>query len=92
MTPEQMKLLRVVATAILEAIRAAGPSGAPAGVVYASLMTYGCTLSQFQSMMAGLERTGFVRRDPNHHLYFVASRGEALLNGLPGKAPDGATT
>ena len=79
MTSDQMKLLRVVVTAILEAIHASGPSGAPAGVLYAALMAYGCTLQQFQSVMGSLERIGLVRRDGL--LYFVSSRGEAMLTG-----------
>lgn len=80
MTPEQMKLVRIVVTAILDAIHAAGPSGAPAGVLYAGLMvTIGCTLSEFQSAMGSLERTGLVRRDG--YLYFLSSRGEAVLSG-----------
>jgi hypothetical protein len=80
MTPEQMKLFRIIVTAILEAIHAAGPSGAPAGVLYAALMTTcGWTLSQFESAMGGLVRSGLVRRDG--YLYFLSSAGEAVLTG-----------
>jgi hypothetical protein len=78
MTPEQMKLLRIAVTAILEAIQATGDSGAPAGVLYAALMAYGCTHSQFESVMGSLEHMGLVRRDG--FLYYLASRGEAMLN------------
>jgi hypothetical protein len=50
-------------------VRAAGSLGAPGGVIYAALMGQGCTLSQFESLMAGLVRAGKLRRDGD--LYFV---------------------
>lgn len=41
----------------------AGALGAPAGHLYAAMMTGGCSLSQFQQIMGGLERAGFVARE-----------------------------
>ena len=70
MTPEQAAALQAVVAAILDAIRAAGPTGAPAGVLYAALMAQGCTLNQFESLMGALCRAGKVRQ--NGHLYTVA--------------------
>lgn len=71
MTPtrEQVDALRGVLDAILDAVTASGPTGAPGGVIYAALMGQGCSLSQYQSMMAGLVSLGLLRRDGD--LYFA---------------------
>lgn len=53
-------ILLKIADAIIEAIRAAGPLGCPAGVLYAALMPHGCSLAQFESIMAGLIAAGKV--------------------------------
>lgn len=67
---EAVAAMRLIASIIEEAIAAAGPTGAPAGVIYAGLMPAGCTLRQFNSIMAGMERAGRVRREGD--LYFRA--------------------
>ena len=54
MTNEQIKALRAVANAIIETVSLAGPLGAPGGHLYAALMASGCTLNQFEQIMAGL--------------------------------------
>jgi hypothetical protein len=69
LTPEQIKAIRAVCDAVLDAVRAGGSLGAPGGVIYAALMGQGCTLSQFESPMAGLVRAGKLCRDGD--LYFV---------------------
>ena len=71
LTSEQRNALAVVVDAVLDAVKAAGSVGAPGGVLYAGLMTYGCTHSQFVSLMGALVRAGKLRQDGN--LYFVAS-------------------
>jgi hypothetical protein len=63
LTPQQAAALRAIVAAVLDAIGAAGPMGAPAGTLYAALMSQGCTKSQFDSLMGALERAGKVRRD-----------------------------
>lgn len=70
LTDVQRAALAVIVTATIDAVKAAAPHGAPGGVLYAALMTQGCTLSQFESLMSALERTGKVRRDGD--LYFPA--------------------
>lgn len=70
MTPEQIAALRAILDAILEAVKAAGPHGAPGGVIYSALMASGCSLSQYQSFMAGLVRAGKLRQEGQ--LYFIA--------------------
>ena len=69
LTPEQIRALRAICDAVVDEVRAGGSLGAPGGVIYAALMGQGCTLSQFESLMAGLVRGGKLRRDGD--LYFV---------------------
>ena len=67
-TPEQRAALNAVADAICEAVRATGAHGAPGGHIYAGLMSSGCTLSQYTSIMGILVRNGRLRREGE--LYF----------------------
>lgn len=62
-SPQQAAALRLIVSAVLDAIRAAGPTGAPGGVLYAACQAHGATLSQFESLMRALERAGKVERD-----------------------------
>jgi hypothetical protein len=63
MTQTHIQALRAIAASIQEAIEVAGPNGAPGGILYAALMSAGCSLNQFQQIMSGLERAGYVARD-----------------------------
>jgi hypothetical protein len=63
MTAQQVKLLRMVADAILCTVREAGPTGAPGGVIYAALMAQGCSLHQYEQIMGGLVAAGMLTRD-----------------------------
>jgi hypothetical protein len=69
-TEQQLQLLRMVATAIIQTVRDAGPLGAPGGVIFAALSAQGCTLSQYQSLISGLVQAGKLARDGD--LYRVA--------------------
>ncbi len=70
MTKEQQILAAdMIVDAILEAIKAGGSQGAPAGVMYAALMGF-MSLEQFEDIMTALVRTGKVRKQG--HLYFYA--------------------
>ena len=60
MTQQQLEAIRRIAGAIVETAREAGPLGAPSGVVYAALMTHGCTLDQYNQFIAGLEKAGLI--------------------------------
>lgn len=62
LTQAQAAALRAIVDAVVDAVRAAGPLGAPGGHLYAALMAQGCTLSQFESLMGALVRTGKVTR------------------------------
>ncbi len=69
MTNEQITALRQIAAAIIAAVRAAGPLGAPGGVMYAALMAQGCTLNQFEQIMGGMVRAGkLTKRGDCYHL------------------------
>jgi hypothetical protein len=70
MTQAQIKLLRMIADAIIDSVKAAGPLGAPGGVIYAALMAQGCTLAQYEQLMAGLVQAGKLTRHGD--LYRVA--------------------
>jgi hypothetical protein len=69
MTDQQNQALSQVLAAILDAIKGAGPLGAPGGALYAALMGHGCTLEQFETLMGVLLRMGKVRKSGD--LYFV---------------------
>ena len=69
MTTAQIQAVRQIVNAIVEAIKAAGPLGAPGGVLYAGLMTQGCSLSQFESLMTGIVKSGMiVKRGECYHI------------------------
>jgi hypothetical protein len=70
MTAQEIAAIRMVAEAIEDAVKAAGPLGAPGGVIYAALMAHGVTLDQYNQLMSGLVRAGRLTRDG--HLYHVA--------------------
>ena len=70
MTQAQIQLLRMIADAVIDSVKAAGPLGAPGGVIYAALMAHGCTLGQFEQIMSALVATGKLTRDG--HLCRVA--------------------
>jgi hypothetical protein len=69
LNPAQIAALRQIAAAVVEAVREAGPMGAPGGHLYAALMAQGCTLSQFESLMGALVRTGkLTKRGQCYHV------------------------
>ncbi len=63
------QLAEVIAT-LIEAVKAGGSRGVPAGHMYAMLMSK-VTLEQFQKLMDMTVRTGMVRH-ANHCYYYVA--------------------
>lgn len=60
---EQIEALRRVCDAIIEAVKLAGDFGAPGGHLYAALMGQGCSLHQFEQLMAGLVKAGKLRKE-----------------------------
>jgi len=71
MTSSQIAAIRAIADAIVDAVKAAGPTGAPGGVLYAALMAQGCTYNQFTSLMSALVSAGKLTKDG--HVYHVAA-------------------
>jgi hypothetical protein len=63
MTSQQIAAIRAVCDAIVDAVQAAGPLGAPGGVIYAALMAHGVSLDQYNQLMSGLVRVGKLTRD-----------------------------
>jgi hypothetical protein len=64
-----MLALKAIADAFLEAVAAAGETGAPAGVMFAAC-SHWVTLTQFEQVLAGLVAAKKLRRDG--HRYFIA--------------------
>jgi len=67
MTAEQKLALKTILDIVLLTIKEAGKDGAPAGPMYAALMSI-MSLDQFEAIMAGLAQTGRVRKQG--HVYF----------------------
>jgi hypothetical protein len=69
MTPaENFNLEAAVVMAVAETIRETSPT--PAGVLYAGLMTHGCTFEQFASIIQALKNAKLVT-ESNHLLTWV---------------------
>jgi hypothetical protein len=62
MTAAQLKTLGLVMQTVLEAVKEGGELGVPGGHLYAALMTQGCTLHQFETLMSALIRTGKIEK------------------------------
>ncbi len=58
MTHAQATALKQICDAVIDTVKQSGPMGAPGGILYAALMAYGCSLSQFESLMGALVRAG----------------------------------
>ena len=61
-TAQEDNALRGLAAAIVDAVKVAGPTGAPGGILYAALMAHGCTLGQFESIMGAMVSAGMLRK------------------------------
>ena len=77
MTLDQAKALRRIAKAIIEACDAAGSLGAPGGIMYAALMGQGCTLQQFEQIMAGMVKGGMLER--SGECYTATDKGRTFI-------------
>lgn len=58
LSTQQRDAINLAVSCIVDAVKVAGPFGAPSGVVYAALMAHGMTLATYQSLLDALERTG----------------------------------
>ncbi len=72
MTAAQIKALRAIGDAVVDAVSAAGNQGAPSGHLYAALMPTGITLEQYEGLMAGLVAAKMLTKQGQ--LYFATGR------------------
>jgi hypothetical protein len=49
-----------ITIAVTETIREAGPLGAPCGMIYAALMSQGCSMEQYERIERAIVNTGLV--------------------------------
>jgi hypothetical protein len=71
-TDDQLRAVALVTRAVVETVRESGDHGASASVLYAGLMSKGCSESQFDSIVSLLCKIGALRYDADTFLYFVA--------------------
>lgn len=65
MTAQQKIGLLQVIQAIRQAVIESGSLGCPEGHVYAALMAQGCTIGQFEDIIALMVRTGAIQKKGN---------------------------
>ncbi len=63
------RAMAAVLLGVIDAVKEAGPVGAPGGVIYAGLMAQGCSLEQSEQIMAALVGAGRLHRRGD--LYFA---------------------
>lgn len=76
MQTAELKKKAAVVTSILKAVGECiqgHPDGVPSGVLYSQLMTYGCSLQQYEGIMDAFISCGQVRKDGN--LLFWITKG-----------------
>lgn len=62
MNPNQA--LKLVCDGIIESLKT-NPAGTPEGVLYAVMMTQGCTIVQFRAIVTALIYAGMIRKEGN---------------------------
>ena len=72
--------LQRLGLAVLETVQESGQIGAPSGHLYAALMVHGATLSQYQSFMATLTRTGLLVL--GGQCYTITDKGRSVMEIL----------
>ena len=66
---EAARALLAICDAVVAAVRAGGTLGTPGGTLYAVLMTYGCTMEQFEQLTTALVAAG--KLEKRGQLYFA---------------------
>ncbi len=77
--PAVISAIKSLCDAIVAAVDAAGPSGAPGGLLYSALMVHGCTLNQFQQITGGMIGAGLLCRVGES--YFLGELGLEMMKG-----------
>jgi hypothetical protein len=73
MTPEQVRALQQIAKGIIESCQ----TFAPGGVIYAALMSKGCSLNQYQQIMGQLVQAGMLTQDGE--CYTATEKGNKFI-------------
>ena len=68
LTPQQARAIALMADAVVDAVKVAGPLGAPGGVLYAGLMSLGLSLGQFEALMSMLVRANVLKREGERYV------------------------
>lgn len=84
MDKNTIELLQRIGLGVLEAVEAAGETGAPGGPLYAAMNAHGASLNQFNSIMDGLVNRGMLARD-EWHCYHMTAAGEQFKQALQRK-------
>ena len=66
---EQLIAFVELCDAVVSTVKETGPQGAPAGSLYAALMSGGATLQQFEQFMSVLVRAGRLRKSGDLYFY-----------------------
>lgn len=69
LTKEALIAFVELCNAVVDAVKEAGPQGAPAGPMYAAFMSVGMNLEQFERMMAALVKSGRLRKSGDLYFY-----------------------
>lgn len=80
--PAQLLAIKALCDSIVAAVDAGGDDGASGGILYAALMSQGCTLDQFSGIMAGMVGAGLLCKVGER--YFLGELGLEMMKG--GKA------
>ena len=70
-TVQQIEIMRKILAAVLDTIKAE-PMGAPAGIIYAALSGFGCSMDQYNQIIGALKAAGKVREE--NHLLFTTGK------------------
>lgn len=76
-----------IGAAIVEAVRVAGPLGAPGGVLFAALSSKGCTFPQFERIMGGFVSSRILAK--SGECYTLGPRAADIFAGKRKKAEAG---
>jgi hypothetical protein len=71
------KVAHLIMSAIVQTVVESGERGAPSGHLYAGLMSLGCSLYQYESMIMALKKVG-VLTESGHLLKANAERAKEL--------------
>lgn len=73
MNKEQIAQVRIIAKSIIATVHEVGE--APAGPIYAALMTHGASHEQFKSLMDGAVKGGLLTHCDQSHTYRTTPKG-----------------